>query len=534
MPLDSVASFLCGLFLIAPTAAQSPLQDTPAQAAIAPVEIQVPELEYPNWLFAALLNGGQNLAGADEDEKIRENQSFAWPAIEAAKGLGLSAVTDPGLKEDPARGRALKATPISQAKKKAVANESETPAIAPFSEVVIAVKPTVLSELSAETIKRKERIESCLKNHYTKLVNADLLRPWSIMHGVLAYGQNSLVVSQGKRISAVDYLCQNGVGNDRRLLVLNQDKLAVAVGAGFQGHEGQLLAILGQVQTPIDHPISINGQAFTVRDLVEYEKATCRPGTELTFKLIGLSIYLSSEETWKDNSGQRWDLSRLMYEEMAQPINGAACGGTHRLMGLSYALAMRRARGEEIDGQWKRAENFLAGYHKQVFSSLQNSDGGFSTEFFEGLSNSADPIRQIYSTGHCLEWLSISMSDEQLVSPDVTKMVDKLLSLMETEYRPEQELNGTDVGPKGHALRALRLYELRLFGQSSNHLALAALDPRPVIGAQEIPAIQKNQRVIQAKSTEAAGWISSGSSATQSKPSPSMPNMRGNRMMRRR
>jgi hypothetical protein len=483
-------------------------------------------------LIDDLLNdqAGNNGEDASQGDYLR------WPAVNAGRVIGFPSLLENNNELDHAAATQgpLKPKAMSAAhrNKNPIKDNSEPNEAAPFSEVIVRVRPKNAEEFFSEALRRKDRIEACLINHYTKPVSADSLRPWSIMHGVLAYGQNSLVVSQGKRISAVDYLCQNGVGNDRRLLMLNQDKLAVAVGAGFQGHEGQLLAILAQVQTPIDHPISVHDKSFTVRDLIEYEKATCRAGTELTFKLIGLSVYLASDEVWKDSTGQGWDISRLMYEEMNQPINGAACGGTHRLMGLSYAVEMRRARGEPIDGQWKRAETFLTSYQNQALTSLQNPDGGFSTEFFEGRSQNADPIRQIYSTGHCLEWLAISLSDEQLVSPAVTRMVDRLLSLLEGEYRPRQELNGNDVGPKGHALRALRLYELRVFGEASNHLALAAQDPRPVVGAQEIPSLQKDHRVIMATSSQASSsWSSSSNTG---KPSSNIPNSRGRQMMRRR
>lgn len=403
------------------------------------------------------------------------------------------------------------------------------------SEIPFEVKPIHETKITPELLKRKTEIEECLKYYYRKPVNADVLRPWSVMHGVLGYGQNSQVVSRGNRINAVDYLCHNGIGNDRRILRVENRKLSAAVGIGCQGHDGQLLAILAQVKTPLDHPLVVDGHQFTLRDLVEYEKASCRPGSELTFKLIALSVYLKSDEVWKNSAGQNWDISRLMFEEMAQPVIGAACGGTHRLMGLSYALAVRKARNEPINGQWKRAENFIANYHQQALA-LQTEDGGFSTEFFEGKSSSQDPIRQIYATGHILEWFSISMTEEQLTSAPVSRMVDRLLSLMAKEYYPDQTLNGTDVGPKGHALRALRLYELRLFGKPSNHKEFEALDKRPLMSAKEIPKLQQGLRTISAASAEAERYIQTGAKSSNSRPaSTMMPAARGgNRFMRRR
>lgn len=432
----------------------------------------------------------------------------------------------------------LNAKLVSQNLEKKQRAEPNSDAISkvPFlSEIPFETKPVEDAKISPELLKRKSEIEECLKYYYRKPVNADVLRPWSVMHGVLGYGQNSQVVSRGNRINAVDYLCHNGIGNDRRILKVENGKLSAAVGPGFQGHEGQLLAILAQVKTPIDRPLVVDGHQFTLRDLVEYEKASCRPGTELTFKLIGLSVYLKTDEIWKDSAGQNWDISRLMYEEMAQPINGAACGGTHRLMGLSYALAVRKARNEPVDGQWKRAENFIANYHQQALA-LQTTDGGFSTEFFEGLSNSQDPIRQLYSTGHILEWFCVSMTEEQLTSAPVSRMVDRLLALMAAEFHPDQTLDGKDVGPKGHALRALRLYELRLFGKPSNHQEFESLDKRPLISAKEIPALQQGLRTIAASGVEGGQYLQAGSQSSSTKSAPTMmPAARGGtRFMRRR
>ena len=70
--------------------------------------------------------------------------------------------------------------------------------------------------------------------------------------------------------------------------------------------------------------------------------------TELTFKLIALAHYLDSDATWTSETGDEWSISRLIEEEIQSPIIGAACGGTHRLMGLSYAVRERVKHG--LDG----------------------------------------------------------------------------------------------------------------------------------------------------------------------------------------
>lgn len=360
---------------------------------------------------------------------------------------------------------------------------------------------------------RQQRISRVLQNYHANPINADRLRPWSILHGVLAYGQDSLISTKGNEISAVDYLCANGIGHDRKLMTFDSSGLAVAVGIGFQGHEGQLLAILAQVKTPLDHPLQVQDQTLTLRDLVEFEKLSCRPNTELTFKLIGLLNYVNSDEEWTDSTGSKWNLSRLIFEELKQPINGAACGGIHRLMGLSYAVETRKSRNEPVDGQWKRAEAFVESHLQKVFR-LQNPDGGFSTEFFEGKSNSQDRIRQIYSTGHVMEWLSIAMSDEQLERPEVGRMLDFLLDLLEKEYRPQSELNGNDVGPKGHALRALRLYELRVFGEPTALDRIPNGQTRNLVDAYEYTKTQSRISTVSAPSSEKGNIISPASTSS--------------------
>ncbi len=91
----------------------------------------------------------------------------------------------------------------------------------------------------------------------------------------------------------------------------------------------------------ITYPIRVEGHDFTVADLVELEQRTCRPKSELTFQLIGLAHYLDSDATWENDRGEEWSIPRMIREELAQPVNGAACGGTHRLIALSMAVKTR-------------------------------------------------------------------------------------------------------------------------------------------------------------------------------------------------
>ena len=194
--------------------------------------------------------------------------------------------------------------------------------------------------------------------------------------------------------------------------------------------------------------------------MIESEKETCRAQTELTFKLIALSHYLKTDAKWKSDIGEEWSIPRLIKEELAQPVVGSACGGTHRMTGFSYAVNKRIKMNEPFDGQWLRAQKFVDSYHDYIFK-LQNSDGSFSTNWFAGRGDNGETKRHLETTGHMLEWLVCSLPKEQLDDPRVLQAVDHLTSIFEAG---RQQRVKWEIGPRGHALHALALYAERRFG----------------------------------------------------------------------
>jgi hypothetical protein len=313
-------------------------------------------------------------------------------------------------------------------------------------------------ELTLELVDLKSRLRNCLAWYYFRPENVASRSPWGSMHWMLAYGVDSQLIVGTKRVNAIGYLNYNGVCNGQRLFYLNNGKLQAQVGVGVQGHAGQYLAMLAQSRVKPDYPMLVDGQKLTVADLIEHEKQTCRPASELTFKLIALTHYLKSDEKWNSNDGQSWDIPRLIKEELAQPINGAACGGTHRLTGFSYAVRKREQRKEPLDGQWKRAAKYIEDFHEYTFK-LQNADASFSTEWFVTRADSGDIGRRVQTTGHIVEWLAFSLKKEQLTEPRMIRSVSYLTDVL-NENRQEK----WSIGPLGHALHALAIYDERVFG----------------------------------------------------------------------
>lgn len=131
-------------------------------------------------------------------------------------------------------------------------------------------------------------------------------------------------------------------------------------------------------------------------------------------------------------------------------------------MGLSFAVKQRVLQGQPIQGQYVRAVKFINDYIDYTWR-LQNPDGSFSTNWYEGRGNEPKAERKVQTSGHMLEWLMFTVSDSELRSPRVQKAVDFLL-----DHIYEKRDTKWPIGPRGHATRAIALYAARMSEVSEN------------------------------------------------------------------
>ncbi len=146
-------------------------------------------------------------------------------------------------------------------------------------------------------------------------------------------------------------------------------------------------------------------------------------------------------------------------EEIQLPLRNAACGGTHRLFGLSSSFIYRAKRDQPIDGEFAAVQKYIRDYQRYTLHKLQNPDGSLSTDWFERPANASDVARKIQTTGHMLEWLVFSLPQDELRDPQVVKSVEFIASTLD-----ENPNHDWSVGPLGHALHALAIYNKRAFG----------------------------------------------------------------------
>ena len=300
-------------------------------------------------------------------------------------------------------------------------------------------------------------IERTLRYFYDHPEVADGRSNWGMMHSLMVYGSDTKVIVGRKKYSAIAWIAGNNNCRGQRLLTHDAEGIQAKSGVGLQGHQGQFLAVLGMCNVPTNYPLHAGKMKYSVAGLIEAEQKACKAGEELTFTLIGLSHYLDTDSTWIADDGTEWDFERLIAEELKQPIIGAACGGTHRLMGYTHALRKRRAEGKPITGHWKRAETYTKDFINYAYS-LQNRDGSMSTKWFEGRADNGEVDRKIQTTGHVVEWLLTVTPDEQLQDRRLVAAVSFLLRSVGSDLSHEWS-----IGPKGHALRSLSMYHQRVF-----------------------------------------------------------------------
>ena len=319
-------------------------------------------------------------------------------------------------------------------------------------------RPAEPIKLTRSVTRMRNTIRQGLLYHYARPEAANERSNWGMLHSIMVFGADTKIRVNNRKHSAIAWIAGNNACRGQRLLTTVNDAISARSGVGLQGHQAQFLAVFSLCDVPLDYPVYASNEEFSIREMVESEMLACRSGEELTFSLIGLSHYLDTDTIWLNADGETWSFERLIKEELSQSIVGAACGGTHRLMGFAHALRKRRAAGKPITGQWKRAEIFMEDFEKYAYR-LQNRDGSMSTDWFEGREDNGDMDRKIQTTGHMVEWLLTITPDAKLQEPRLVNAVRFLANTIYTERGHDWK-----IGPKGHALRSLAMYYERAYG----------------------------------------------------------------------
>jgi hypothetical protein len=250
-----------------------------------------------------------------------------------------------------------------------------------------------------------------------------------------------------------------------------------------QGHQDQFVAEMAQWGLPLDRKFRVNGKDYTFKDFINHSKMRARTtaNQELGWTILILAQFFGTDLQWTNRAGENLKFEDLIRYELDQPMDTAACGGTHRLFGLTWSYYLHLRNGGKTVGVWKDVADTLE-KHKNLARQYQNSDGSFSTNFFRERGDAKDAALRMNTTGHTLEWLALAMNDAELRQPWVENAVNSL-ALMFFNVR-NQEMDG---GALYHATHGLILYYARVFDSSSQGF-LGANFPHYVLPPKESTA----------------------------------------------
>lgn len=314
---------------------------------------------------------------------------------------------------------------------------------------------------------------------HQRMLRTDRHAAWQIMHGVLAFGGDFQVLHEGQPVKVLDWVLAGGqmAGWTLRKGTVGVKAVVEPGSKTGQGHEDQWLGYMSQSGLALDHPLRVGSDEYTLRDLVKQAKHDVYVGKECSWTLIGLATYLPIDEQWDAADGSRWSLERIVAMEAADQlppdqaqaeIMASACGGSHRLIGLTIALNQHRRwlaqNGKDLQdlaGGWLAAADRIR-WAVDTARGSQHASGAFSVDYFQRSSYPPDLSARLSSTGHTLEFLALALDDEQLKEPWVTRAAVHLCQLFQQTRNLDLEC-----GALYHAAHGLVLYRERRFGKTA-------------------------------------------------------------------
>lgn len=321
----------------------------------------------------------------------------------------------------------------------------------------------------------KERLATALQHvHERDLTTTHAF--WTIFHGVLGMGLETELVDADtrKKIKFTDAI---RIGEKIRGMEFDPSVDGVDVriveGSGaFQGHQDQFIAEMIQWGMPLEQKFMVRGEERSFADFCKFSKAkaSVHEKQELSWAIIVIGeMYGTNNHSWTNRKKEKLHYDDVVRYELSETIENAACGGTHRLFGLTWAYHRHRERGGKTEGVWKDVVNKIEEYKRNAKTYQNKSDGSFSSNYVSKPGYAKDVQGRIGSTGHTLEWLALALTDEELRQPWMEEAAVALCNMI-----LENSSRDIDGGSLYHATHGLHIYYDRLFGRLGNY-------PRPVV-----------------------------------------------------
>ena len=311
------------------------------------------------------------------------------------------------------------------------------------------------------------RIDAAIKSVEVRTLDTTLPF-WTVFHAVLGMGPGTTVLEDprtGVKVNALEYM----LGGDpkhgqidglrflptRHGLEVSMEGFAQWIG---QGHRDQFLAEMIQWGVPKDKKVIVFGREYTMLDFANHSRMTARTTEqmELSWTIIVIASYYGTNHAWTNEAGEKLTYDDIVRYEMKEPVLTAACGGTHRLFGLTWALQHHLKAGGKREGLYRDLSDHLEKYAK-LSKDTQYPNGLFSTHYYVEKSDAGDDVEKLGTSGHTFEWLAQYLPDRELRSEWMMNGAENLAELfLKLQAAPVES------GALYHAVHGLKIYRLRV------------------------------------------------------------------------
>lgn len=304
-----------------------------------------------------------------------------------------------------------------------------------------------------------------------RLLSTEDHTPWQIMHGLLGLRQDLLLSHNGQVVNALDWI---KTGPKFR----NEPWFQKTAHGGrahpysqpywFEGHINQFLAMLASCNLPLDTSFGTPSGPITMQDMLKNAQMTVNSREEVTWTLWALCTYLPPDARWVNAAGEEWSIERLVQLETAKPVGGptSPCGGTHGLFALARARNAYLRSGKPLRGVWFAADQKVKKYI-EVAKVYRNSDGSLSSGFFKTREYKQDFDKRMASEGHLLEFLMMSVSQQELKSDWVRRAITATCNDLNANQNQH-----VSCSPLFHAANALSIYLDRVAQEAAPRVAM--------------------------------------------------------------
>ncbi len=223
-------------------------------------------------------------------------------------------------------------------------------------------------------------------------------------------------------------------------------------------HPDDLLATLGETQTPLGYPLVLREGQITVGQMLDDTLGRYHTNQmEFEWSAISYARYVFPQSRWVNDYGQTIRLNDLLDELIDLPPRQGVCSGTHRLEALVVLLGAAEQAGGLSPRQYDRIYQHLKQISGRLIAS-QHVEGYWNKSWSTGEAPATDdsPLAErILATGHHLEWLALA---PDAVLPPRETILRAGRWLVRAMLEVDDEVIAKEYGPFSHGARALCLW----------------------------------------------------------------------------